>query len=73
MTANSTFWRGDCEPDGLGEVKMKRRPVLGILVFGVRLRVPAGGGRFLVEASGFRDIIIVCRHQGGVQKPIQPA
>jgi hypothetical protein len=31
------------------------------------------GGRFPVEASGFRDIIIVCRRQGGVQKPIQPA
>ena len=72
MTANSTYWIGDREPDGLGYVEMKRSLVLAIGVFGVTLRVTAGG-RFPVEASGFWDRIIVCRCQGGVQKPIQPA
>jgi hypothetical protein len=43
MTANSTYWMGDREPDGLGYVEMKRRLVLAIEVFGVTLRVTAGG------------------------------
>jgi hypothetical protein len=55
-----------------GRGKRKGRLVWAITVFGVRLRVTPGG-RFLVDASGFRVIIIVCRCQGGVQKPVQPA
>lgn len=29
ITANSTYWMGDREPDGLGYVEMKRRLVFG--------------------------------------------
>lgn len=43
ITAFSTFYRGDHLPDGLGYVEMKRRLVLAIPVFGIRLRVTAGG------------------------------